>query len=166
MADSKTKVRRVKAQEAEIVKPAKPKRDQVSRRRTGTKTSPKTTKKPARPDNNKQLIIAIVVTLLFWPLGVYLLWRYFHPKDTAIGKPNQKVKTEPPAIAKPFVAIGRYVKASWQELRQTRWPNRRATWGLTIAVILFSIFFAALILSADNLFDKLVEMILNMKGTE
>jgi preprotein translocase SecE subunit len=68
------------------------------------------------------------------------------------------------AVGKPFLIvfgpIGRYVKGSWQELRLTKWPNRRATWGLTLAVILFSVFFAALILAADFGFETLMKQVI------
>lgn len=52
-----------------------------------------------------------------------------------------------------FVRIGGYFKGAWQELRQVRWPNRRATWSLTLAVVLFSAFFVVLILLLDTLFQ-------------
>lgn len=59
-----------------------------------------------------------------------------------------------------FVRIGRYFKGAWTELRLVRWPTRKATWGLTIAVILFSAFFVALILLLDALFKWLFELII------
>lgn len=63
-------------------------------------------------------------------------------------------------VGKPIFAIGRYVNGAWQELRLTKWPNRRATWSLTLAVIVFSIFFATLILLADYGFDWLLKEII------
>jgi len=66
-------------------------------------------------------------------------------------------------IGKPlsFIAkIGRYFKGSWLELRQVRWPNRKATWSLTLAVILFSAAFVALILLLDFGFDNLFKLII------
>jgi preprotein translocase SecE subunit len=122
MAENPTKVRRIKAQEAEIVK--RPKRPKQSKKLKDQKTKPKAKR----------------------PMPRWL---------QAVGR----------ALNKVFGPAGRYVKGSWEELRQTRWPNRRATWGLTVAVILFSIFFAALILSFDNLFEWILETILNMKGS-
>lgn len=59
-----------------------------------------------------------------------------------------------------FARIGGYFKGAWVELRQVRWPNRRATWGLTLAVILFSLFFVVLILLLDSLFKYLFELII------
>ena len=72
-----------------------------------------------------------------------------------------KVKKE---VTNPFlktlIAIGGYFKGAWTELRLVRWPTRRATWGLTLAVILFSAFFVVIILLLDILFKFLFEIIL------
>lgn len=59
-----------------------------------------------------------------------------------------------------LVRIGGYFKGAWIELRQVRWPNRRSTWGLTLAVLLFSAFFVVIILLLDLLFKYLFEIIL------
>jgi preprotein translocase SecE subunit len=56
--------------------------------------------------------------------------------------------------------IGAYFAGAWYELRQVRWPDRKATWGLTLAVILFSLFFAGLILGLDFVFQTLFKKIL------
>ncbi len=63
-------------------------------------------------------------------------------------------------IATPFAAAGRYFKGAWYELRQVRWPNRRATWGLTGAMLVFTAFFAVLILLLDALFKYVFQLIL------
>ncbi len=60
----------------------------------------------------------------------------------------------------PFVALGRYFKGAWQELRQVRWPTRRATWALTLAVILFTVFFVIIIVALDSAFQELFKRIL------
>ncbi len=61
---------------------------------------------------------------------------------------------------KPFISIGKYFKGSWDELRQVRWPNRKATWSLTFAVIFFTAFFIVMIVLLDIgfkfLFDKII----------
>lgn len=59
-----------------------------------------------------------------------------------------------------FVAIGTYFKGAWTELRAVRWPNRRATWGLTAAVLVFTAFFVLVILLLDALFKELFSLIL------
>lgn len=79
---------------------------------------------------------------------------------------NQKSKTPKVRKAptnsfiKTLFAIGGYFKGAWTELRLVRWPTRKATWGLTIAVILFSTFFVVLISLLDILFKYLFELVL------
>lgn len=73
-------------------------------------------------------------------------------KPRADKKPRRKIN--------PFRSIGGYFKGAWHELRQVHWPNRSATWGLTIAVIIFSLFFALLILGLDTAFSYLFKEIL------
>lgn len=60
----------------------------------------------------------------------------------------------------PFIALGRYFKGAWQELRLVHWPTRRATWSMTGAVLVFSAIFSALILLLDAGFQLLFEQIL------
>lgn len=63
-------------------------------------------------------------------------------------------------LLRPLIAIGEYFKGAWYELRQVRWPTRRATWGLTLAVLLFSAFFVVLIVLLDLLFQFLFEQLI------
>lgn len=60
----------------------------------------------------------------------------------------------------PLVAMGGYFVGAWQELRQVRWPNRRATWSLTLAMLAFTAFFVVFILLLDALFKYLFQLIL------
>lgn len=53
-----------------------------------------------------------------------------------------------------------YLKGAWYELTQVRWPNRRATWSLTLAVIGFSAFFGVIILLLDVLFEYLFKLMI------
>ncbi|MCL1929781.1 preprotein translocase subunit SecE [Candidatus Saccharibacteria bacterium] len=53
-----------------------------------------------------------------------------------------------------------YFVGAWRELRQVHWTNRRATWTLTIAVILFSGFFALFILVADWIWNWLMQEVI------
>lgn len=76
-----------------------------------------------------------------------------------------KTKLDKPAKEKKsflsiFPKIGSYFKGSWVELRQVRWPNRKATWGLTGAVILFTAFFTLLIILLDAGFKSLFNLII------
>lgn len=83
----------------------------------------------------------------------------------AVKKPTKKAKkavaSKPPVRGlKPFYALGGYFKGAWYELKQVRWPNRRATWSLTGAVLLFTAFFVVLVVLLDVLFKFLFELIL------
>ena len=37
-------------------------------------------------------------------------------------------------LFRPFVAIGRYVRDSFREVRQVRWPDRKSTWKMTFSL--------------------------------
>ncbi|MEK7621473.1 MAG: preprotein translocase subunit SecE [Patescibacteria group bacterium] len=70
------------------------------------------------------------------------------PEKSPKNKPRRKVYN-------PLAAFFGYVTGSWDEIRQVRWPNRKATWGMTLAVIAFTLFFSAVILILDSLFQIL-----------
>ena len=74
-------------------------------------------------------------------------------KKSTESKMNQPTKN-------PFVALGRYFKGAWYELKQVRWPSRSATWSMTLAVILFTMFFVALVLLLDAGFKWIFEQLL------
>lgn len=63
-------------------------------------------------------------------------------------------------LFRPFCAIGRYFKESWQEIRQVRWPNRKATWKLVLAVVIYTAIFIVLLLLLDLLFSAIFNNIL------
>lgn len=64
------------------------------------------------------------------------------------------------ASVAPVTGTAGYVKGSWQELKQVRWPNRRATWALTLAVLLFSLFYLIIILLLDTGFQLLFKEVI------
>ncbi len=63
-------------------------------------------------------------------------------------------------IAKPFIALGRYIHDSWLEIRQVRWPNRKATWKLVGAIFVYSAFFIILVALLDGLFNFIFSKII------
>ena len=72
-------------------------------------------------------------------------------------------------IWKPFWATGRvigkffvfrYLRQSFRELRLVEWPNRRQTFQLTSAVILFSIIFGIVVAIFDFGLDKLFKQVI------
>jgi preprotein translocase SecE subunit len=89
----------------------------------------------------------------------------------AVEKKIKKTKAETAAVAavavtdkekrrNPLRATADYFGGAWYELRQVRWPNRRATWGMTAALLGFTAFFVVLILLLDTLFKYLFQLIL------
>ena len=72
------------------------------------------------------------------------------PRQKALGKGKKNISTR----------IWAYFKGAWVELRLVRWPNRKASWGLTLAVTLFSLFFVAIVVLLDALFKSLFELII------
>jgi preprotein translocase SecE subunit len=96
-------------------------------------------------------------------------------KRVAVSKDTQKVTTST-KLAKstsgatkksdekdqrpPLVSLGEYFAGAWNELRQVRWPNRRTTWALTFAVLIFTAFFVVVIILLDYGFQWLFQRIL------
>lgn len=91
-------------------------------------------------------------------------------KDTRTKKKETSEVADEPSTTKraaasttrtnPLIAIGRYFAGAWEELKQVRWPTRRATWSMTAAMLLFTGFFVAVILLLDALFKYLFELML------
>jgi preprotein translocase subunit SecE len=82
-------------------------------------------------------------------------------KTSSVEEKKRSNKTNPiKHIAAPFVALGIYFKGAWYELKQVSWPNRKATWSLTAALLVFTAFFVVMILLLDALFKYLFELIL------
>ena len=79
------------------------------------------------------------------------------PKDTA-EKPLKEVFI----LARPFVAFGRYLRDSWREIRQVRWPNRKLTWKMTLAVLIYCAIFMIFILVLDALFTFIFNLLLGI----
>jgi len=57
-------------------------------------------------------------------------------------------------------AIGAYFKGAVHELTLVKWPTRRATWGFTVAVILFTVVLSAFILGLDYGFEQLFKKVI------
>lgn len=92
------------------------------------------------------------------------------PKTTTAVKSKKTItaKDQTPTKSKQHVSsgkihtgnLGTYFKGAWHELKQVHWPNRRTTWGLTMAVIAFTAFFVVLIVVLDLLFQWLFDEII------
>ncbi len=59
----------------------------------------------------------------------------------------------------PFSALGRYIRDSFRELRQVRWPNRKETWRLVLSVIVYVVLIAGFIMLLDMLFNFIFSQI-------
>ena len=59
----------------------------------------------------------------------------------------------------PFIALGRYIRDSFRELRQVRWPNRKETWKLVLSVIVYVVLIAGFIMLLDMLFNFIFSQI-------
>ena len=57
-------------------------------------------------------------------------------------------------------AIGGYFKGAVSELRQVKWPSRKATWSFTVAVIAFTFATSAFILALDFGFEQLFKQVI------
>ncbi len=67
-------------------------------------------------------------------------------------------------VAKPLRLLGlviwpRYFRNSFKELRQVKWPDRRQTWRLTFAVLVFALVFGFLVTITDYGLDKVIRRI-------
>lgn len=80
-----------------------------------------------------------------------------HKSEQATGR--RPVLTQLP-VKNPLSPITRYVKGAWYELRQVRWPDRRSTWGMTGALIAFTVFFLVVIVLLDAGFQQLFKLII------
>ena len=75
-------------------------------------------------------------------------------------KPKKEKTKKPFILFRPFVAFGRYLRDSWRELRQVRWPNRKVTWKMVLAVFVYTAIFIVFLVALDLLFDWLFNLIL------
>ncbi len=66
-------------------------------------------------------------------------------------------------LARPFVAIGRYLRDSWRELRLVRWPSRGNTWKMTFAVLIYCAIFIVFIILIDSLFTFIFNILLGQQ---
>lgn len=85
-------------------------------------------------------------------------------KELRALKKSQKSDEERPIksyffLARPFVALGRYLRDSWREIRQVRWPNRKATWKMTLAVLVYVALFMVFLTLLDVFFTFIFDIL-------
>lgn len=77
---------------------------------------------------------------------------------TAASKPkNSKSRRNP------LNAIAGYFRGAWQEIKQVRWPDRRSTWGMVGALIVFTAALFLVIILLDYGFAWLFKLIMGTK---
>lgn len=81
-------------------------------------------------------------------------------KEKAVSGETGKTEKKVFVLFRPFVAFGRYIRDSWRELRQVRWPNRKTTWKMVLAVLVYTAIFMVLIMLLDTFFTWLSGAIL------
>ena len=89
--------------------------------------------------------------------------------STKTAKTSVKTKT---AASKPknsksrrnlLSAITGYFRGAWQEIKQVRWPDRRSTWGMVGALIVFTAALFLVIILLDYGFAWLFKLIMGTK---
>lgn len=78
----------------------------------------------------------------------------------ALAKAEKRAKKKPFLLIRPFVYLGRYLKEAWAELRQVRWPNRKTTWKMVVAVLIYTAIFVVFITVLDLFFSWLFNLII------
>jgi preprotein translocase, secE subunit len=89
--------------------------------------------------------------------------------NTKTAKTSAKTKTaaSKPKNSKscrnPLSAITGYFRGAWQEIKQVRWPDRRSTWGMVGALIVFTAALFLVIILLDYGFAWLFKLIMGTK---
>ena len=77
---------------------------------------------------------------------------------TAASKPkNSKSRRNP------LNTVAGYFRGAWQEIKQVRWPDRRSTWGMVGALIVFTAALFLVIILLDYGFAWLFKLIMGTK---
>ncbi len=93
--------------------------------------------------------------------GVFrLVLKYIAAPFRFIGRPLKKLGRFKFFRVIGLILVPPYFRNSWKELRQVTWPNRRETWQLTMAVMIFAIIFGVMIALVDYGLDKLFKQVL------
>ncbi len=81
-------------------------------------------------------------------------------KKAEVKKTKAKNTEKKPFILwRPLVYLGRYLRDSWREIRQVRWPNRKSTWKMVLAVVIYTVIFMVFISVLDLIFSQLAGLI-------
>lgn len=75
-------------------------------------------------------------------------------------KKIKQTEKKPFILIRPIVYFFRYLRDSWHEIRQVRWPSRKATWKLFFAILIYTFLFGAIIMLLDVFFTWLFNLII------
>ena len=81
-------------------------------------------------------------------------------KATASAKDAKAKSSSKKSRHSPLGAIRKYFAGAWDELKQVRWSDRRSTWAMTGALIVFTLAFIVVILLIDYGFSWLFKLII------
>lgn len=81
-------------------------------------------------------------------------------KEVKKNKKDGKTEKKVFILFRPFVALFRYLRDAWKEIRQVRWPSRKDTWKMVLAVAIYTALFVVVISLLDLLFTWLFNLIL------
>ena len=73
---------------------------------------------------------------------------------------EKRTGKKPFFLLRPFIALGRYIRDSWHELRLVRWPSRKSTWGMVLAVFIYTAIIVLVVTLLDMLFSYLSNLML------
>lgn len=132
------KITRIKARDSQDDKPAKIKTEQPAIQEAELKPAKKSKQKPVKaPKEKKEKKPRKGIRKVLYVLATPFRW-----------------------IAKPFQKLGAYIAASWREIRQVRWPDRKLSWKLTVTVIAYTLFITVVIGGLDILFSFIFNQII------
>lgn len=76
-----------------------------------------------------------------------------------VSEKSQKAASEPEK-QRLGTRVAAYFKGSWRELTLVRWPDRKSTWKMTGALVMFTLVFAVLILLLDYVFQYVFKLLI------
>ena len=82
-------------------------------------------------------------------------------KPNTASKPSKSKNSK--SRRNPLSAITGYFRGAWQEIKQVRWPDRRSTWGMVGALIVFTAALFLVIILLDYGFAWLFKLIMGTK---
>lgn len=82
-------------------------------------------------------------------------------KAEKVAKKAEKTAKKPQnKFVRVLTAPFRYIRDSWLELRQVRWPSRGATWKMVLAVFVYAALIMGIIMLLDVFFTWLFNLVL------